>query len=310
METQAQTNFVSRNSEQMPIMQEILEIQEKSAIANDLEPKRLELASVLQKTLEPKELLSLFAVELGKYVPFDGLSYEFQTLGVCIRLGSLSNNRCSYNLKITDEHLGEICLYRETPFKERELAGTENMLAGLLYPLRNTLLYQQALRSASTDPLTGVKNRSAMESAMKRELGLANRQGYPLSLILFDIDHFKKVNDQYGHLIGDQVLRSVAQIAQETIRDSDIIFRFGGEEFLILLNGTQLSGAALLAERIRRKIEKLQIFPELDMHVAASFGVVALQENESAETIFMRVDNAMYRAKNNGRNRVVVDDDA
>ncbi len=147
-----------------------------------------------------------------------------------------------------------------------------------------------------------------MESAMKRELGLANRQGYPLCLILFDIDHFKKINDQYGHLIGDQVLRSVAQIAEETIRDSDMIFRFGGEEFMILLNGTQLSGAALLAERIRRKIEELQIFPDLDMHVAASFGVVSLQENESAETIFMRVDNAMYRAKNNGRNRVVVDE--
>jgi diguanylate cyclase (GGDEF)-like protein len=73
------------------------------------------------------------------------------------------------------------------------------------------------------------------------------------------------------------------------------------------LNGTQLSGAALLAERIRREIEELQIFPDLDLHVAASFGVVTLQEDESAETIFMRVDNAMYRAKNNGRNRVVVD---
>jgi diguanylate cyclase (GGDEF)-like protein len=307
METQAQMYSTKGASNQMP---QLPELQEESETGTDLEPKRLELASVLQKTLEPKELISLFALELGKYVPFEGLSYDFQTLGISIRLGDLAENKCTYDLKITDEHLGDISLYRKTGFQERELAGTESMLAGLLYPLRNTLLYQQALKSATTDPLTGVKNRTAMESAMKRELGLANRQGYHLSLILFDIDHFKKVNDQYGHLIGDQVLRSVAQVAEETIRDSDMIFRFGGEEFLVLLNGTPLSGAALLAERMRRKIEALEIFPELDMNIAASFGVVTLQEDESAETIFMRVDNAMYRAKNNGRNRVVVDDSA
>jgi diguanylate cyclase (GGDEF)-like protein len=307
METQVQTNSAKRSSNQMPHMPEL---EEDSIVDNDLEPKRLELASVLQKTLEPRELISLFALELGKYIPFDGLSYDFKNLGICINLGEQSKNKCTYDLKITDEHLGDITLYRETAFQERELAGTESMLAGLLYPLRNTLLYQQALQSAATDPLTGVKNRAAMESSMKRELGLANRQGYPISLILFDIDHFKKINDQYGHLIGDQVLRSVAKVAEETIRDSDMIFRFGGEEFLVLLNGTQLSGAALLAERMRRKIEELEIFPDLDMRIAASFGVVSLQEDESAETIFMRVDNAMYRAKNNGRNRVVVDDDA
>jgi diguanylate cyclase (GGDEF)-like protein len=182
------------------------------------------------------------------------------------------------------------------------------MLAGLLYPLRNTLLYQQALQSATTDPLTGVKNRVAMESAMKRELGLANRHGHNLSLILLDLDHFKAVNDQYGHLIGDQVLRAVATVAEDTIRDSDMIFRFGGEEFLVLLHGTQLSGAALLAERMRRRIEGLEIFPDLDMRITASLGVVTMHEDESAETMFMRVDNAMYRAKNNGRNRVVIDE--
>lgn len=306
MEAQMQSNLANRSRNQMPQMPKI---QDDVETVDDLEPKRLELASVLQKTLEPKELITLFAGELAKYTQFDGLSYDFQTLDIHIRLGEQARqHKCSYELMITDEHLGNISLYRDTAFEERDLAVTENMVAGLLYPLRNTMLYQQALRSATTDPLTGVRNRSAMESCMKRELGLANRHNSPLSLILFDLDHFKSINDQYGHLIGDHVLRAVANVAEDTIRDSDMIFRFGGEEFMILLHGTKLSGAALLAERMRRKIEDLEIFPDLELRITASMGVVTMTEDETAETLFMRVDNAMYRAKNNGRNRVIVDD--
>ncbi len=304
MEAQIQHISAYRSSDQMP---QIHQMQDDLEIKDDLDPKMLELASILQKTLEPRELIALFARELGKHTPFNGLSYDYEALKINIRLGELAKHNCSYDLKITDQHLGKFILYRETAFQERELAITENMIAGLLYPLRNTLLYQQALQSATTDPLTGVKNRTAMENAMKREIGLANRHGHHLSLILLDIDHFKSVNDQYGHLIGDHVLRVVARVAEDTVRDSDMIFRFGGEEFLVLLHGTNLTGAALLAERMRRNIEKQEVFPDLELRITASLGVVALEEDESAETIFMRVDKAMYRAKNNGRNRVVVE---
>lgn len=305
MQAQIQASSAKRSSDQMAQMPQI---QDDKLVNGNIDPKRLELTTALQKTLEPKELIALFARELGKHTPFDGISYDFQTLGINIELGEITEQHCSYELMITEQHLGNISLYRKTPYQERELAVTENMLAGLLYPLRNTLLYQEALQSATTDPLTGVKNRTAMEGTMKREIGLANRHSHPLSLILLDLDHFKSVNDQYGHLIGDQVLRAVAGVAQNTIRDSDMIFRFGGEEFLVILQGTKLSGAALLAERMRRRIEELKIFPDIDMNITASLGVVALSEDETSETIFMRADNAMYRAKNNGRNRVIVDE--
>ncbi len=285
-------------------------IQDNADAIDELEPKRLELASILQKTLEPKELVALFARELGKYIPFDGLTYNFQTLNVDIQLGDLTQHKCSYDLMVTDEQLGNINLHREVPFQERELAIAENMLAGLLYPLRNTLLYQHALQSATTDPLTGVKNRTAMETSMKREMGLAKRHNTPLSFILLDLDHFKSINDRFGHLIGDQVLRAVAKVAEETIRDSDIIFRFGGEEFLVLLSGTKISGATLLAERVRSKIEQLQIFSDLKLRITASMGVVTLREDESDEAVFKRADAALYKAKHNGRNQVVIDDSA
>lgn len=283
-------------------------IQNSVDINDEFSPKRLELASILQKTLEPNELISLFAQELGRHLPFDGLTYAFPPLNVGIDLGTFAQCNCSYELMVTDERLGNIKLHRDIQFQERELAIAEHMFTGLLYPLRNTMLYQQALQSATTDPLTGVKNRTAMDTSMKREIGLANRHNTPLSLILFDLDHFKSVNDQFGHLIGDQVLRDVAKVAEDTIRDSDIIFRYGGEEFLVLLSGTRISGATLLAERVRNNIERLQIFPELEMNITASFGVVSLVADENAESLFKRADTALYQAKHNGRNQVIIDD--
>jgi diguanylate cyclase (GGDEF)-like protein len=305
MESQTQYDSVTRIEDTMPHMPKI---EHDTGLMDELEPKRLELASILQKTLEPMELIALFGRELGKYIPFDGMTYTFPPLNVEIELGHLAQYSCSYELLITDEKLGAITLNREIEFEERELAVAENMLAGLLYPLRNTLLYQLALRSATTDPLTGVKNRTAMDASIKREIGLAQRHNTPLSFILFDLDHFKSINDQFGHLIGDQVLRDVAKVADETIRDSDIIFRYGGEEFLVLLSGTRISGATLLAERIRSNIERLHPFPELALQVTASMGVVSMAEGETSESIFSRADNALYRAKDNGRNQVVIDD--
>jgi len=305
MDTHTQYDAVDRIKD---VMSDMTKIQDDAGVIDELEPKRLELASILQKTLETRELITLFAQELGKYIPFDGLTYTFEPLNVQIELGRITQHSCSYELLITEERLGHINLHRDSRFQERELAVAENMLAGLLYPLRNTLLYQLALQSATTDPLTGVKNRTAMDASLKREFGLANRHNSPLSFILLDLDHFKSVNDQYGHLIGDQVLREVAKIVEETIRDSDIIFRYGGEEFLVLLSGTRISGATLLAERIRSNIEHLEIFHDLNLHVTASMGVVSKSGNEDADALFKRADSALYLAKNKGRNQVVIDD--
>ncbi|MCP4128710.1 MAG: GGDEF domain-containing protein [Gammaproteobacteria bacterium] len=305
MDSQTQYDSVNRKKDAMPDMPKI---QYDADVIDELGPKRLELASILQKTLELEELINLFAQELGRHIPFDGLTYSFSPLDIKIELGRITQHNCSYELLITEENQGHINLHRDSQFQERELATAENMLAGLLYPLRNTLLYQLALQSATTDPLTGVKNRAAMDTSIKREIRLARRQNSPLSFILLDLDHFKSVNDQFGHLIGDQVLREVAKVAEETIRDSDIIFRYGGEEFLVLLSGTRISGATLLAERIRNNIENLRLFPDLKMRVTASMGVVSMIKDEDAESLFKRADSALYSAKNRGRNQVVIDD--
>ncbi len=268
-------------------------------------PRIVGLSGVLQTTLEINELIALFARELAEHLSFDGLSYHFSILKIDIHLGSECGNSCKYELMVAGERLGDIILFRHTHFSDAELVTMENFLSSLLYPLRNTLLYQQALQSAIMDPVTGVRNRVAMESAVKREIEVAKRQQVPLSFILFDLDHFKLINDRYGHLYGDQALRAVAKCAEETIRDSDMLFRYGGEEFLVLLSGTALAGATLLAERIRTNIERMKTIPDQDVHMTVSLGVVTLRDGEDAVNLFRRADEALYYAKGSGRNRTV-----
>jgi len=268
--------------------------------------KVLALTGILQTTLETNELIALFAKELANFVGFDGLSYQVSKLRIDINLGKQSQHQCDYQLVVSDENLGDIQLFRSHPFRDSELELIENLMAGLLYPLRNALLYYQALQTARIDPLTGVRNRATMDSAIHREIELARRHENPLSVILLDIDHFKKINDQYGHLSGDQALKSIAQCTDNTIRESDMIFRYGGEEFLVLLSGTDRKGAEQLAERIRENVERLNPHAHKSMSLTVSLGVAGMLDGDDTTTLFKRADTALYQAKHQGRNRVVM----
>ena len=267
----------------------------------------LELSGVLQTTLETHELLALFSKEIQRSVPYDGLHYQFPSLHLEVNIGLPATHSCAYQLVIMDERLGDLQFSRNYPFKEEELENIEGLIAGLLYPLRKALLYQRAVDSASIDPLTGVKNRATMNDVIKREIGLSHRHKSPFSCILLDIDHFKMVNDTYGHLAGDQALKAVASCAEQTIRESDMIFRYGGEEFLIILTDTDPVGAELLAERIRCNINELNPGPGKALKLTVSLGVTMLRGDDDSNLFFERLDSALYEAKNSGRNRVVVD---
>jgi diguanylate cyclase (GGDEF)-like protein len=273
---------------------------------NRFAAKVLALSGILQTTLEINELMALFAKEIRQIVEYNGLTYNFPSLKIDISLGDQPQHSCSYQLLVAGDHLGDLQFYRTHRFDNEELEIIENLLAALLYPLRNTLLYQRAIESASTDPLTGVRNRISMESAIRREIGLARRHKTPLSMILFDIDHFKSINDTLGHLSGDQAIKKVARCAEESIRESDLVFRYGGEEFLVLLSGTDLKGAELLAERIRTNVESLRPFEKNDRRVTVSLGVASLQESDEVDSMIQRMDEALYRAKELGRNRTVL----
>lgn len=157
---------------------------------------------------------------------------------------------------------------------------------------------------ASHDRLTGLWNRHRFEDFAASEIGQAHRHRHPLSLLMFDIDHFKQVNDLYGHQTGDRVLASVATLVRQQLRESDGIARWGGEEFLILAPQTEASEAVVLAEKLRQRIAA-EVFPEVG-RITVSFGVCGLGSGDTLATLVQCADNALYRAKDNGRNRVEI----
>ncbi len=155
---------------------------------------------------------------------------------------------------------------------------------------------------ATTDALTGCANRHRGVIVSKEEVKRAHRYRRPLSIVYLDIDHFKPINDAYGHEQGDHVLIAVAESIRKAIRSSDEAVRWGGEEFLIILPESDLHSAVVLAEKVRMEIEQLRLLHS--MRITASLGVTQLLENESWEAFIVRADDLMYKAKRNGRNQV------
>jgi two-component system, cell cycle response regulator len=163
----------------------------------------------------------------------------------------------------------------------------------------NLLEYQ-----ASHDKLTGLFNRNKFDEFYIKEVKRSKRYNTNLSVIIFDIDDFKMVNDTHGHQIGDVVLKEISQIMSMHIREQDIAVRWGGEEFLILLPHTNIDGAATVANKIKTNIEEYD-FTELNLKITASFGVSELGTDDTDESLILRTDKFLYEAKNSGKNKVI-----
>jgi diguanylate cyclase (GGDEF)-like protein len=178
--------------------------------------------------------------------------------------------------------------------------------AGLLFGFllaHVKILSAKLSKIAYTDSLTHIYNRLHFAHFLDIEIDKAKRYGSKFSIIFFDLDHFKKVNDNYGHLIGDEVLEEITKIVSKANRSADIFARYGGEEFIILTPETDISGALIQAERLRNEIEKYEF--EKIGHLTSSFGVTEFNvEKDSVETLLDRADKALYLAKEYGRNRV------
>lgn len=181
-------------------------------------------------------------------------------------------------------------------------------------PLRMATLMEESQRLATIDALTGLMNRRALVSALEVELERCRRYGHSLCLVLFDVDHFKMINDRRGHCTGDAVLSALGRLLQSQVRKTDLAARWGGEEFVIALTSSGLEGARCFGERLRAAIEALTIEDEKGsiVSVTASLGIAAHVPGDTLDALVDRADRAMYVAKSGGRNRVVVaaDDDA
>jgi diguanylate cyclase (GGDEF)-like protein len=268
----------------------------------------LHLSNSLQSSLAIEDILSRFSDEIKEYIPHDFLGFNIgetsqqKSFDCCV--GKKARFKLNKQLTLSaNKILGSLVISRKRKFTDVESREFEHLTSTLIYPLRNALLYRDALRAAHKDALTGIGNRAALDETLSREVDIAHRHDRSLGMIIIDIDHFKSINDNYGHAAGDCLLQALSHSAEETIRLSDQIFRFGGEEFVVLLPETALGGVKRLAERIRRNIEALECNCEnSNIKMTVSLGIATLNRGEDEVGIFSRADKALYQAKNDGRN--------
>lgn len=168
-------------------------------------------------------------------------------------------------------------------------------------------IYTRTKYLSITDELTGLSNRRCFDNTLEKEFLRALRYNNKLTLVMFDIDHFKNVNDTYGHPCGDYILKEVANAALQTFRKTDTVFRFGGEEFVVILTETDIKQSEIPLERFRKTIETLDLtYQNQQINITVSIGACQLDQSiGNKEEFLQKADNALYDAKNSGRNKVV-----
>ena len=259
--------------------------------------------SVLHESLTDAEPRACLAIRLGRPHQ-DGTDHEgLLACSVCSRVPGTAT--CE-PLLVSGKVIGSVLVERREPMTEpqrRALNDTVSQAAPVLANLKTIAIAESR---ASTDALTGLANRRAMNDTLKRMAAHAGRSGEPLSAIALDLDHFKTVNDRYGHEVGDAALSAVGECLRENLRQSDFAARIGGEEFLVLAPDTDAEGALVLAEKLREALTREEI-PQLLQPITASFGIASIPYHAGgAELLLRRADRACYLAKDRGRNRVQI----
>ena len=267
----------------------------------------LQLSDLLSRNLDIAQVIDVFMAEIAPDVKFCGYRFRCDDINATIEHGVIEGFNANYRLKIQNRLLGELTLFKLSSFNSGELCELEDLLCSLIYPIKNALMYQIALKSAYRDPLTGLNNRLSMEKNLPREIDLAKRHSQSMALLVMDLDGFKEINDSYGHDVGDQVLREVAEVISQVVRNTDLVYRYGGDEFVGGLAQTDIHGAIDVSERIRHSIEKLDLSAfGLNGQIQVSIGITLVRNGDSFLSTFKRADKALYQAKLNGKNQIII----
>jgi diguanylate cyclase (GGDEF)-like protein len=259
----------------------------------------------LSATHDAEHLLSIVAATAAEATAARGSRIALPD-GTMVASGDADweGERLIIPLTASGERFGTLELAGDSFSKEQRM-NAASLAAHAVVALENARLHDMVERQALVDGLTGLANRRAASDALHAEAARAERLETPLSVVLADLDGFKEVNDEHGHAVGDAVLRAFAEVLRETLRESDLAGRWGGEEFLLLLPGAEKEGAAQLAERVRIRLAARRIPSVPGLRVTASFGVAEYAGEANTEQLVAAADDALYRAKRGGKDRVV-----
>ena len=279
----------------------------------DLEGERRRLreanarfGDALASALDPEQLRRVIVESAVEATQADG-GLVIAEDGSVVEVGDVvpGGERLEFELTVGRRSFGRLLLFG-SDFDAEERMTAASLAGQAVVALENARLHRIVERQALVDGLTGLANRRQADKVLVSELARAQRLGGPVALILADVDDFKRVNDRYGHPTGDMVLRDLAASLRETVREIDIAARWGGEEFAVILPGTDLDGAAQVAERLRVALSDREILSTdgVPLHVTASFGAAASNSSTTVVQLIEAADEALYRAKRAGKDRV------
>lgn len=258
------------------------------------------LVEQLQTTLDLDEQLSIFAQYAKRIIKLSGLQFH-SSLGVAQMKGSDNQyTPHSFDLDLNGEHLGQLVYFCQYQLSESIQSKLCHLHTALLYPLRNALMYSRVLQLATKDALTGLNNRSQFNENLAQKLEHSRRHHRSFSLMILDLDNFKAVNDIHGHKAGDEVLIEFAHILKQSIRATDSVYRFGGDEFAILIDDPEFPTNKLIAERIMTGVQRCRLLASVG--VTTSIGFTLATSHDCENIIFSRADKGLYKAKAAGRN--------
>ncbi len=258
------------------------------------------LVAKLQTTLSIEEILTIFADHAKQLINLSGLQFQ-SSLGVCQSAESdTSQTPYSFDLDIENERLGQLIYFSKFPMGQAIKSKLQQLHSALIYPLRNAVMYNRVLRLATKDALTGLNNRSQFNDSLAQRLERCRRQHRPFSLMLLDLDNFKQVNDNFGHKIGDDVLQEFSKVLNKSVRGTDSIFRFGGDEFALLIDDPEFTTNKVIADRIMHLVAQSDLMAQYK--VTSSIGFTLANNQDCENEVFARADKGLYKAKAAGRN--------
>ena len=270
----------------------------------DVQLRQLEFNALLHRKLDLDLLFECLLTEGQTFVAFDGLQYIASEAGHDLLLGASRQHRQRFELKLGDRSLGEVILMRGKKFSSREERDAERLVESLVYPLDNALHHYSAVLRAMTDGATGLRNQTALDKQLPREIRLVRRIEEPLSLLLVSVDYLESISEHHGSDVGEQAWQSVSEALTMRLRQTDYIFRTDDDCFCIVLTQTPLDGAIALAERLRQKVDRCVSYDNVQFVLTASAGVTELGTSDDADTLVSRARDALKSARTVGRNQV------
>ena len=257
--------------------------------------RKFALMEQLQSTLELDKVLNIFAMDAAKYVDFCGLCFTQGNLSASILGSRQGRAERQFELKINNKFLGTLTYSINAPISLKNYKILNELHQFLINPIHNAIQYKKAMALAMHDGLTGLGNRRYYDQQIKRAMHHANRQQRQVGLLVCDLNKFKLINDTYGHHIGDEILKHFADALTSCVRDSDSVFRFGGDEFVVIVEDASEHSLHVIERRIQRALENGPLLSKYN--VGCSLGYTFMNRTDNENSFFERADKALYSKK-------------